>query len=56
MTFFKKIMAKENGAAAIEYGLIASLIAMAILASLRSLGGGANGMWGRIVANISAVM
>ena len=38
----------ERGATAIEYGLIAALIIIAMMGGLQALGGGANGMWGRI--------
>ncbi len=41
----------KRGATAIEYGLIASLIVIAIMGALKSLGGGANGMWG-ILSNV----
>lgn len=34
MTFFKKLARDEQGATAIEYGLIAALIAVALIGSL----------------------
>lgn len=37
MTFFKKLARDEQGATAIEYGLIAALIAVALIASLGTL-------------------
>lgn len=36
----------ESGATSIEYGLIAALMAVAIIASLKSLGNSATGSWG----------
>jgi pilus assembly protein Flp/PilA len=39
MTMFKRFLKDESGATAIEYGLIASLIAIAIIAVLGTLGG-----------------
>jgi len=39
MTFFKKLLRDEAGATAIEYGLIAALIAVACIVALTSLGG-----------------
>lgn len=36
-TMFKRFAADESGATAIEYGLIASLIAVAIIAALGSV-------------------
>ncbi|MGY6552349.1 MAG: Flp family type IVb pilin [Erythrobacter sp.] len=39
MTFFKKLARDEQGATAIEYGLIAALIAVALIGSLTALRG-----------------
>jgi pilus assembly protein Flp/PilA len=36
---FQRFAADESGATAIEYGLIASLIAVAIIAALTTMGG-----------------
>ena len=38
MTFFKKLIRDEAGATAIEYGLIAALIAVAAITAMQSLG------------------
>jgi pilus assembly protein Flp/PilA len=38
MKFIKKIFKNENGATAIEYGLIAALIAVAAIGAMTSLG------------------
>jgi pilus assembly protein Flp/PilA len=38
MTFFKKLIRDEAGATAIEYGLIAALIAIAAMAAMQGLG------------------
>ncbi|HAU21408.1 MAG TPA: Flp family type IVb pilin [Erythrobacter sp.] len=38
MTFFKKMLKDEQGATAIEYGLIAALIAIAAITAMTSLG------------------
>ena len=40
--------ANQRGATAIEYGLIAALIVLAMMAGLQSLGGGVGGMWGKL--------
>lgn len=37
--FFQRLMKDENGATAIEYGLIASLIAVVLITVLTTLGG-----------------
>jgi pilus assembly protein Flp/PilA len=42
------LRANERGATAIEYGLIASLIIIAMITGLQSLGGGVGGMWGKL--------
>jgi pilus assembly protein Flp/PilA len=39
------LRADVRGATAIEYGLIAAMIAIAMVGGLRALGGGSNGMW-----------
>ena len=38
MKFFKKIFKDEKGATAIEYGLIAALIAVAAIAAMQNIG------------------
>jgi len=42
---FKAYLADESGATAIEYALIAALIAVGIIGGLRSFGGQTNGAW-----------
>jgi pilus assembly protein Flp/PilA len=44
----RRLLADQDGATAIEYGLIAALIVVAMVGALSSLGGGAMGMWTRI--------
>ena len=44
--------ADEQGATAIEYGLIAALIIIAMMGGLMKLGGGTNGMWGKLRTDI----
>lgn len=39
MTFFKNLVRDEQGATAIEYGLIAALIAVAAITAMTNLGG-----------------
>jgi pilus assembly protein Flp/PilA len=38
MTFFRKIIKNSKGATAIEYGLIAALIAVAAISAMSTLG------------------
>ena len=47
-TMLRKLRANERGATAIEYGLIAALIVVAMMGGLESLGGGVGGMWGKL--------
>lgn len=51
-----RLRSDKRGATAIEYGLIAALIGVAIISSLSKLGGGSNGMWGRLDATLDAAM
>jgi pilus assembly protein Flp/PilA len=39
MQFFRKILKNSKGATAIEYGLIAALIAVAAISAMTTLGG-----------------
>jgi pilus assembly protein Flp/PilA len=39
MYFIRKLIRNEKGATAIEYGLIAALIAVAMITAVRSVGG-----------------
>ncbi len=47
---FKGFVANESGATAIEYALIASLIAIALVAILTSLGGRLSGEFSEVSA------
>lgn len=50
----RTLWADRRGATAIEYGLIVALIAIAMMGSLISLGGGASGMWTEIGDQVAA--
>ena len=50
----RMLRACDRGATAIEYGLIAALIVVAMIAALGQLGGGTNGMWGKIGAAVNS--
>ena len=47
-----RMLANERGATAIEYGLIVALIALAMMGGLRTLGGGAGGMWTNVASQV----
>lgn len=42
---WRNLLADQGGATAIEYGLIAALIAVSAIGGLTALGGGTGGMW-----------
>ena len=52
MTFFKNLIRDEQGATAIEYGLIAALIAVAAITAMTALGSTLTGTF----TNVSAKM
>ena len=47
-TNLRRLRRDKRGATAIEYGLIAALIVIAMMGGLSSLGGGMGGMWTKI--------
>ena len=55
-TILRTLGVNERGATAIEYGLIAALIAVAAIGGMQALGGGSAGMWGRILSNANTYM
>ena len=55
-SFCRRLSRDQRGATAIEYGLIAALIVIAMMAGLSSLGGGAGGMWTKLKNNVEANM
>ena len=50
----RQLATSERGATAIEYGLIAALIVIAMMAGVSGLGGGVGGMWSDISADFLA--
>jgi pilus assembly protein Flp/PilA len=53
-TTLRTLIADDGGATAIEYGLIAALIIVAMMGGLATLGGGTGGMWTKIDAAVQA--
>lgn len=47
------LFACRRGATAIEYGLIAALIVVAMMTGLQALGGGAGGMWTNVANKVN---
>ena len=52
----RRLRSDKRGATAIEYGLIAALIAVAAMSGMKALGGGSNGMWGKLDNKVSESM
>ena len=43
-----RLLTDQKAATAVEYGLIAALIVIAMMGGLRTLGGGSGGMWTKL--------
>ena len=54
MKFFTKLLRDEQGATAIEYGLIAALIAVAAITAMQSLGNELSGTFSTVANTLSA--
>ena len=52
----RRLRADRRGATAIEYGLLAALIALGMLAGLSALGDGSTGLWGKVSTRVSDAM
>ena len=52
----RTLLENEQGATAIEYGLIAALIVIAMMGALGGLGGGVGGMWGNLGTTATTYM
>ena len=55
-TIGRKLRSDKRGATAIEYGLIVALIAVAAISAMSKLGGGSNGMWGKLGNTVQTSM
>ncbi|MBE7249576.1 MAG: Flp family type IVb pilin [Actinomycetospora chiangmaiensis] len=52
-TLFSRFASDESGATAIEYGMIAALIAVVIITTLKTLGGQLNNKFTAISTNLN---
>lgn len=52
MTVFSRFLKDESGATAIEYGLIASLIAVAVITGAKALGTNINAMFTNVANEV----
>ncbi|MDY7525219.1 Flp family type IVb pilin [Sphingomonas sp. 10B4] len=50
----KSLLGDRRGGTAIEYGLIAALVVIAMIASLTQVANTTVGMWGNVSAQVSA--
>jgi len=53
MTFFKNLVRDEQGATAIEYGLIAALIAVAAITALTAVGNSLEGTFNKVSGDLN---
>ena len=53
MKFFRKLFKNSKGATAIEYGLIAALIAVAAIGAMSSLGSNLEGTFSNVSGNLT---
>lgn len=53
MKFFNKLLRDEQGATAIEYGLIAALIAVAAIGAMTSVGGALKGTFSDVSGKLN---
>ncbi len=51
---FAKFLEEESGATAIEYGLIAALVGVAIIAGVRALGSELNSTFSEVTSTLEA--
>ncbi len=56
MTTIRRLLSDESGATAIEYGLIAGLVAVAIIAALSYLGGELQGLFEYVGDTVGAAV
>ncbi|MBO9602430.1 MAG: Flp family type IVb pilin [Novosphingobium sp.] len=54
MKFINKLLRDEAGATAIEYGLIAALIAVAAITAMQSLGNNLSGTFNKVSTQLSS--
>jgi len=54
--FFSNLLRDNRGATAIEYGLIVSLIVIAIIASMSTVANENTGLWAVVRANVEPVL
>ena len=53
-SLFRKFQADESGATAIEYGLIAALVAVAIITALQTMKNSLNNTFGKVANSLNS--
>lgn len=56
MAFIRKLMKNDKGATAIEYGLIAALIAVAAITAMNSLGGSLSNTFSGVAGELNSAI
>ena len=51
--FFQKLVRNADGATAVEYGLIVSLIVIACVGAMTQMASSTNGMWNRVAVAVT---
>ena len=54
--FIKRLLRDDRGATAIEYGLIVTLIVVAMMAALQNVANESNGLWATVSNKVSENM
>ena len=54
--FFMRVLRDDRGATAIEYGLIVSLIVIAIIGAMEGVANENTGLWAVVRSNVTSVM
>jgi len=52
--FFRQLLASERGATAVEYGLIISLIVLAMVSVLTEVASKTTGMWNNVANEVTS--
>lgn len=54
--FIKRLLRDDRGATAVEYGLIVTLIVIAMMAALQDVADANNGLWAKVRNNVQSNM
>lgn len=54
--YMRMLIDNQRGATAIEYGLICTLIAVAMIGAMKELAGSSSSLWGKILTQVQTYM